>query len=159
MSNQGKLFRLNSKGEHLIDASFDGSVKFVKKMFSLWEIPRKEKVTNTVGVLRIHNNLLTVQEAARITGFSEQKIRTLIKEKKIDAKKPGKTWEINRFSLGSYIDQVNRDLQMYVTIKEASRITGLSEAKLRILCKSKIVLAKKEGRVWKIDRRTLNSLD
>ncbi|MDO9301425.1 MAG: helix-turn-helix domain-containing protein [Anaerolineales bacterium] len=46
---------------------------------------------------------LTVQEAAKLTGYHAEYLRILIREGKITARKFGPVWAINKFALLKYL--------------------------------------------------------
>lgn len=51
---------------------------------------------------------ITVQEAAKISGYNEEHITRLIREGKITAKKFSIVWQVNRESLQGYISKTEK---------------------------------------------------
>jgi excisionase family DNA binding protein len=51
---------------------------------------------------------LTVEEAADLTGYNPEQIRRLARESKVNSRKWGKSWMINRISLLDYIKNEGR---------------------------------------------------
>jgi excisionase family DNA binding protein len=51
---------------------------------------------------------ITVQEAAKISGYNEEHITRLIREGKINAKKFSIVWQVNRDSLKAYITKTEK---------------------------------------------------
>lgn len=51
---------------------------------------------------------ITVQEAAKISGYNEEHITRLIREGKITAKKFSIVWQVNRESLQAYISKTEQ---------------------------------------------------
>jgi excisionase family DNA binding protein len=47
---------------------------------------------------------LTVQEAAKISGYHAEYLRLLVREGKLSAKKFGPLWAISKFSLLAYLE-------------------------------------------------------
>ncbi|MEW6405975.1 MAG: helix-turn-helix domain-containing protein [Chloroflexota bacterium] len=51
---------------------------------------------------------LTAKEAAELSGYHPERIRELIREGKIDARKFGSVWAVKRESLITYMRQMQR---------------------------------------------------
>ena len=51
---------------------------------------------------------ITVQEAAKISGYNNEHITRLIREGKIKAKKFSIVWQVNRESLQTYLDRTEK---------------------------------------------------
>jgi len=51
---------------------------------------------------------LTVQEAAKLTGYHAEYLRLLIREEKISARKFGPVWAINKSSLLTYLKSAEK---------------------------------------------------
>ena len=51
---------------------------------------------------------LTADEAAELTGYNPEQIRRLARDKKINSRKWGNSWMINRISLLDYIENKGR---------------------------------------------------
>jgi len=51
---------------------------------------------------------LTTSDAARLSGYHVERIRELIREGKIDARKFGPVWAVNRMSLIDYVRTVSK---------------------------------------------------
>lgn len=49
---------------------------------------------------------LTTSEAARLSGYHVERIRELIREGKINARKFGPVWAVNRQSLIRYVQEI-----------------------------------------------------
>jgi excisionase family DNA binding protein len=49
---------------------------------------------------------LTVQEAAKLSGYNPEHIRRLVRENKIQARKFSIVWMVNRVSLLAYLEKV-----------------------------------------------------
>ncbi len=57
----------------------------------------------------MHNDeWITVNEAARISGYNEEHITRLIREGKINAKKFSIVWQVNRNSLEAYLSKTEK---------------------------------------------------
>ena len=54
------------------------------------------------------NELLTVLEAAKLSGYHPERIRELIREKKITAHKFSIVWQVDRQSLLDYLVRVQK---------------------------------------------------
>ena len=52
-----------------------------------------------------NNDWLTVQDAAKVSGYRADHLRELIRDGKVEAKKFGPIWAVNRQSLISYMNQ------------------------------------------------------
>ena len=50
---------------------------------------------------------LTTHEAAVFSGYHVERVRELIREGKVAARKFGPVWQVNRESLSEYVSQVN----------------------------------------------------
>jgi excisionase family DNA binding protein len=51
---------------------------------------------------------ITVQEAARISGYNEEHITRLIREGKINAKKFSIVWQVDRASIQAYVSKTEQ---------------------------------------------------
>ncbi len=51
---------------------------------------------------------ITVQQAAELSGYSEQYLRRIIRNHKIKAQKFGVIWQVSKLSLLIYIDQAKK---------------------------------------------------
>jgi len=51
---------------------------------------------------------ITVQEAAEISGYSEEYLRRLIRKGDIKARKFGTIWQVDRSSLGAYLKEAGK---------------------------------------------------
>ncbi len=51
---------------------------------------------------------ITVQEAAKISGYNEEYITRLIRDGKIKAKKFSIVWQVNRDSLQAYVSKTEK---------------------------------------------------
>ena len=49
-------------------------------------------------------DLLTVQDAADLSGYHPERIRELIRDGIIDALKFGRVWAVNKYSLQAFLD-------------------------------------------------------
>jgi len=52
-----------------------------------------------------NNDWLTVQDAAKLSGYRADHLRELIRNGKVDARKFGPIWAVNRQSLLSYMNE------------------------------------------------------
>lgn len=48
---------------------------------------------------------ITAQEAVEISGYSQQYLRRLLRNHKIDSRKFGPVWQVSKLSLLAYINQ------------------------------------------------------
>ena len=58
--------------------------------------------------MTLNDNWLTVKEAAKISDYHPERIRELIRDGKVDAKKFGSVWAVNRESLAKYAQQMQK---------------------------------------------------
>ena len=56
----------------------------------------------------IQDEWLTTSEAAQLSGYHVERIRELIREGRINARKFGPVWAVNRKSLLSYLQQMSQ---------------------------------------------------
>jgi len=51
---------------------------------------------------------ITTKEAAELSGYHAERIRELLRDGKIDGQKFGTIWQVNRSSLTTYVNQMDR---------------------------------------------------
>ncbi len=51
---------------------------------------------------------ITTKEAADLTGYNQEYIRQMIRAGRIDAEKKGRDWWVDRHSIESHADRMNR---------------------------------------------------
>ncbi len=52
------------------------------------------------------NELITTAEAADISGYHQEYVRSLLKEGRIEGKKFGTVWQVSKTSLTSYLEKM-----------------------------------------------------
>jgi hypothetical protein len=95
---------------------------------------------------------ISIKEAGSVTGYSRDYIGQLARSNKIDSKRVGRTWYVEKESLLKY-----GNFKKYVSAKEAGSVTGYSRDYIGQLARSNKIDSKRVGRTWYVEEESLLS--
>ncbi len=184
ITQEGIIFQSQeaSKKTHYLNINQGGHITYVAKitqeeittasteeqLVNIWKEVPKERRLYLLSVLEKYtpkasdtDEYISVTEAHRLYGLSTARIRQLAPlspDGPLITRKEGRAWYINKESLQEYTKRFGIfDKSGYITLTEASSLSGMSTSTLRrtALSPNDPLLARKEGKTWYINKESL----
>ena len=103
-------------------------------------------------------NLITLAEAAKISGMTQGHLNFLSRTGKLQAQKLGRNWYTTMEWVASLGKENKLEEGSLITLAEASKISGYTRGHLNLLAMSMDFNAKKIGRNWYTTKDSLKRL-
>src|SRR5581483_11805977 len=94
---------------------------------------------------------ISARLASQVTGYSQDYIGQLCRQRKVDRRRIGRQWYVSEQSI------LNFDPRKYVSVRQAAELTGYSQDYVGQLCRLGKLECKMENRVWQVAEDSLQN--
>src|SRR3989338_1735979 len=101
------------------------------------------------GLVFDNKKYISAREASALTGYSQDYVGQLCRQRKVEAKRIGRIWYVSEDSI------LNIDTRKYISAREASRLSGYSQDYIGQLARAGKVASRMVGRVWHVAEDSL----